>query len=159
MVFLRRSLDSNELHRRIALAYLLNLIYKLWNCIGGKIDSKVSVIVDNFYVVPIDMKAMFIKSRVDFLYFFSKIIILIFFGLPDKSQCSQYSERMDSKSCSRVLYQQNSGYDKVLLFSQSQWGPWFQRKGLGKESTVTYNERWTDRQSENHPECSDTLYT
>ena len=75
MVFLRRSLDSNELHRRIALAYLLNLIYKLWNSIGGKIDSKVSVIVDNFYVVPIDMKAMFIKSRVDFLYFFSKIII------------------------------------------------------------------------------------
>ena len=91
------------------------------------------------------MKAMFIKSRVDFLYFFSKIIILIFFGLPDKSQCSQYSERMDSKSCSRVLYQQNLGYDKVLLFSQSQWGPRFQRKGLGKESTVTYNERWTDQ--------------
>ena len=35
----------------------------------------------------------------------------------------------------------------------------FQRKGLGKESTVTYNERWTGRQSENDPECYDTLYT
>ena len=31
--------------------------------IGQKIDSKISVIVDNFYVVPIDMKTMFIESR------------------------------------------------------------------------------------------------
>ena len=154
-----RSLDSDELHRRIALAYLLNLIYKLQNFHWRKNWFQDKCNFWQFLCCAYWYKTMFIKSRVDFLYFFSKIIILIFFGLPDKSQCSQYSGRMDSKSCSRVLYQQNSGYDKVLLFSQSQWGPWFQRKGLGKESTVTYNERWTDRQSENHPECSDTLYT
>ena len=55
-----------------------------------------SVIVDNFYVVPIDRKTVFINYiRVDFLYFFSKIIILVFFGFTDESQCSQYPERME----------------------------------------------------------------
>ena len=63
MVFLR-SLDNDELQRRMALPYLLNSWFANFEIsMGWKIDSKISVIVDNFYVVPIDIKTMFIKSR------------------------------------------------------------------------------------------------
>ena len=59
-----------------------------------KSDSKVTVIVDNFYVVPIDMKTTFIRTRLP-IFLLETVIILIFFGFTDNSQCSQYSERME----------------------------------------------------------------
>ena len=68
------------------------------------------------------------------------MIILVFFGLTDKSQCSQYSERMErafsSPSADREIKTKLSAYSRRQLrldqFDRTMGSvsPWSSRKGI-----------------------------